>query len=210
MRVLQENSILKKFLIVFITIIMISNFIMPNYVHAKSAGETLVSGLFHLLAYLGDAGIKIMQYMMVGTDDIGTEANPEIKYSPGLIFSGSIAMLDINFINPSAEGIKSSGNMSLDVTYSNDDWNNNRNVLEIGDLETKLADINDSNYKTLMADYLQEKGYLSDYNNAVKKEYSITKKFPYDITMPVYTAEYKWENGGNIYKLTLSIPMFLR
>ena len=61
MGVLLKNTITKRILIVFVTIIMLSNFIMPNYVCAKSAGEKLVSGIFYLVAYVGDVGIKLMQ-----------------------------------------------------------------------------------------------------------------------------------------------------
>ena len=60
-----KNSILKKFLIVIIVIIMSANFIMPNYVYAETVGEKVVSGIFYLVAYLGDAGLSIMQKLMV-------------------------------------------------------------------------------------------------------------------------------------------------
>ena len=73
---------------------------MPNYVCAKSAGEKLVSGIFYLIAYVGDVGIKLMQKMMIGTNEIKDGDEYDIKYSPGLIFSNSIIALDVNFIKP--------------------------------------------------------------------------------------------------------------
>ena len=100
MRVLLKNTITKKVMIVLITIVMISNFVMPNYVCAKSAGEKLVSGIFYLIAYVGDLGIKLMQKMMIGTNEIKDGDEYDIKYSPGLIFSNSIIALDVNFIKP--------------------------------------------------------------------------------------------------------------
>ena len=100
MRVLLKNTITKKVMIVLITIVMISNFVMPNYVCAKSAGEKLVSGIFYLIAYVGDVGIKLMQKMMIGTNEIKDGDEYDIKYSPGLIFSNSIIALDVNFIKP--------------------------------------------------------------------------------------------------------------
>ena len=95
MRVLLKNTITKKVMIVLITIVMISNFVMPNYVCAKSAGEKLVSGIFYLIAYVGDVGIKL-----IGTNEIKDGDEYDIKYSPGLIFSNSIIALDVNFIKP--------------------------------------------------------------------------------------------------------------
>ena len=100
MRVLLKNTITKKVMIVLITIVMISNFVMPNYVCAKSAEEKLVSGIFYLIAYVGDVGIKLMQKMMIGTNEIKDGDEYDIKYSPGLIFSNSIIALDVNFIKP--------------------------------------------------------------------------------------------------------------
>ena len=100
MKQLLKNNITKKMLTVFIALIMLSNFIMPNYVCAKSAGEKLISGVFYLIAYLGDVGIQIMQTMMIGTNEIKNGSEYEIKYSPGLIFANAIVSLDANFIKP--------------------------------------------------------------------------------------------------------------
>ena len=110
MGVLLKNTITKRILIVFVTIIMLSNFIMPNYVCAKSPGEKLVSGIFYLVAYVGDVGIKLMQKMMIGTSEIKNGDEYDIKYSPGLIFSNSIIALDVNFINPNEDKVIRSGN----------------------------------------------------------------------------------------------------
>ena len=66
-----KNAVIKKILIVLITIIMINNFIMPNYVCAKdSIQKNLVSSFFYLLSYAGDAAISIMQKIMLGDGDI--------------------------------------------------------------------------------------------------------------------------------------------
>lgn len=96
-----KNAVIKKILIVLITIIMINNFIMPNYVHADSledAGNKLVSSFFYLLAYVGDAGLSVMQRMMKGTWDLKENGEYAIKYSPGMIFANDVAALKINFI----------------------------------------------------------------------------------------------------------------
>ena len=103
MKQLIKNNLTKKMLTVFIALIMLSNFIIPNYVCAKSPGEQLISGVFYLIAYLGDIGVQIMQTMMIGTNEIKNGNEYEIKYSPGLIFSNSIVSLDANFIKPNEE-----------------------------------------------------------------------------------------------------------
>lgn len=100
MRNFVKNAVIKKVLIVLITIIMISNFIMPTKVYAKTDLEDVANGFFYLLAKLGDVGIKIMQDMMVGDNEIQNGDNFEIKYSPGKIFAGEVPTLDINFISP--------------------------------------------------------------------------------------------------------------
>ena len=102
MKTFLKNAIVKKILIVFITIIMISNFIMPNYVFANNAGTTFVNGFFYLLAWGGDAILGIMQKLMIGTFDIEEYGKYVIKYSPGIIFSNVVPALDINFINADA------------------------------------------------------------------------------------------------------------
>ena len=101
-----KNAVIKKILIILMVVILINSFIMPNYVWAvteldeKSVVGKLVSGLFGLFAYVGDAGISIMQNIFLGTGDITEKGEYAIKFSPGLIFSGRIAAFDINFINP--------------------------------------------------------------------------------------------------------------
>lgn len=98
MRNIIKNGI-EKILIVFILIVMVSNFIMPNYVCATKAGDKLVSGFFYLLSYVGDALIQLMQKTMIGDSDIINNGKYEIKYSPGVIFSDNVAGLKINFIS---------------------------------------------------------------------------------------------------------------
>ena len=102
MEVLTKHSIIKKILIVLIIIVMLNNFIMPNYVRA-SVAEDLVGGFFYLLAYLGDVAIGIIQKLMIGTPEIRDGDNFSIKYSPGVIFSNTVPILDINFISPNTE-----------------------------------------------------------------------------------------------------------
>lgn len=120
MKSIIKNTITKKVLIVFITIIMLSNFIVPNVVLAKSEGEKLVSGLFYLIAYVGDVGLSIMQRMMMGTGDLKENGEYAIRYSPGLIFAGEVPMLDIDFINADENSNKTISRSISDVNSKSD------------------------------------------------------------------------------------------
>lgn len=114
MKVFLKNGLIKKLLIVFITIVMISNFIMPNYAFAKNKdGNKLVNGFFYLLAWGGDAILKLMQKTMMGTADIIENDAYAIKYSPGIIFSNTVPALDIDFI-----GANSSYNDTVNRKYT--------------------------------------------------------------------------------------------
>lgn len=64
--VVKNNSILKKILVILLAIIILNNFIMPNYVRAEDDGiEKLIKGFFGLILKLGDAILQIMQYYMM-------------------------------------------------------------------------------------------------------------------------------------------------
>lgn len=150
MKVLIKNAITKKILIVLIAMVMISNFIMPNYVCAKSAGEKLVSGIFYLIAYVGDVGIKVMQKMMIGTNEIKNGDEYDIKYSPGLIFSNSIIALDVNFIEPNEKFIVREGTTTTKTE-------------QVYDEEEKYFD---STGKTSSELYEDAKAYIEAYKNS--------------------------------------------
>ena len=116
---------IEKVLIVFITIIMISNFIMPNRVQASvltAAGNKLISGFFQLMTYIGDVGMATMQRMMKGTWDLKEHGKYAIKYSPGLIFANEVAALDINFISATEGDKEEITRYAVDVN-NNDDMN---------------------------------------------------------------------------------------
>lgn len=171
-----KDSILKKFLIVIIVIVMSANFIMPNYVYAETVGEKVVSGIFYLVAYLGDAGLSIMQKLMVGTGDLKEFGEYKIKYSPGIIFSNVVPMLDINFIGANADSDKT-------VTRSDLDISNQEDMLKV---LGKLSKSDFSNvYEFKMSDDFDTVNeeiikygvyaYMSEYTSGSGNSYSTTK-----------------------------------
>ena len=130
MRNFIKDKVIKRILIIFVMIVMTTNFIMPNYVCAASAGEKMVSGLFYLIAYVGDATLSIMQRMMMGSGDLKEYGEYAIKYSPGLIFAGKIPMLDIDFIGADASNNKT-------ITRGITDVNSKEDMLKLTDLLEK-------------------------------------------------------------------------
>ena len=128
MRFFAKNAIMKKILIALITVVMLSNFIMPNYVHAENGGK-LFTPITEFIVGISDRIMATLEAIFVGEldgmDVIGgaeiEEQSPDmswrpsfgpwdgsatrysIKYSPAIIFSGRVPGLDINFIEPMTE-----------------------------------------------------------------------------------------------------------
>lgn len=77
MNLLINNKTIKKIIIIFITFIMISNFIFPNYAYAVifDPGEAVVNGLCYLFAWAGDAVITVLQKIMITNTDISRHVN---------------------------------------------------------------------------------------------------------------------------------------
>ena len=134
MRFFAKNAIMKKILIALIIVVMLSNFIMPNYVQAKSVGEKLVEGFFYLIAYIGDAGISTMQNIMVGTKDIKDSSGEySIKYSPGIIFSGEVLALDVNFLSPREDTIQKETTKEEEISIFSRTWETRNGVVTPGE-----------------------------------------------------------------------------
>lgn len=63
-------NITKKIIIILIVIIMSSNYIMPSYVTAATnPGKMVIEGISHLLLWLGDKVLGLMQEQIL---DIST------------------------------------------------------------------------------------------------------------------------------------------
>ena len=95
-----------KQIIFIIIILMLCNFIIPNYTYAKDeSGGVLLEAIAQFLCFLPDTVLNYLQEMFISTDEIDDTATGEYKilYAPAAIFSGEIPAFDINFINPKGE-----------------------------------------------------------------------------------------------------------
>lgn len=103
MKILEGNTIIKKIVLVLLVIIMLNNFIMPNYVRAEDIVTKLIKGFFGLLATIGDWILQGMQYIMMGNGELTSFGTYNIYYSPGIIFSDLVPSLKIDFVGQDEE-----------------------------------------------------------------------------------------------------------
>lgn len=161
MKAILNNVITKKILIVFITIIMVSNFIMPNYVFA-TPGDDIITVTFYLFIWLGDGLISLMQRMMMGTWALIDGNTFDIKYSPGVIFADEVPGLKVNFITAES----SNGSIAYELQSYIATWYNALRTIALVGLLSVLVYIgiriilnstsaeNKAKYKNLLKDWL--------------------------------------------------------
>ena len=90
----KENQ---KKIIMMIVIIMLFNFVMPNY----SQAGLLLNFFGRLTLIIPDKLLEGLENIFIGEDSIkNNEGKYSIKLSPGTIFAGEIPAFDANFIDP--------------------------------------------------------------------------------------------------------------
>ena len=94
-----------KLIISVIAILMLCNFVMPNYTYAVTTqrGGSALKPMAKLLCFIPDMVNNVLQHMLVSPNNIKKGDKYEILYSPGIIFSGTVSALDINFIEPDSD-----------------------------------------------------------------------------------------------------------
>lgn len=119
MRKIGANNSIKK-IICIIIILMLCNFIIPNNIYAAQEEEsgTIFAPFSKFVTFLCDSLMQFMQKTLISQADIkGQDGVWDFKYSPAIIFSGTVPAFDINFINPN---IKPS-NDYIDFLKKNED-----------------------------------------------------------------------------------------
>ncbi len=96
----KENQ---KKIIMMIVIIMLFNFVMPNCTFAIDGainGGIFFKPIAQFIAHIADLVIQVFQSYFVGSADMVVGDQYLIRYSPGIIFTGTLPAFDTNFINP--------------------------------------------------------------------------------------------------------------
>ena len=105
MKKVKAKNLIKQIICITL-ILMLCNFILPNYTFAVKTekGGSLMETIAQFLCFIPDSVMNILQDMFIVHENIKIDDDTySIKYSPGVIFSGQVPALDINFINPSTE-----------------------------------------------------------------------------------------------------------
>ena len=100
----KATKIVNKIIICLVVVIMLCNFVMPNFSYAvrdTEEGGPLFQSLIEFTTFVGDGLMQWMQNMFTSSDKIEQEDGTyKFKYTPAIIFSGTVPALDINFISP--------------------------------------------------------------------------------------------------------------
>ncbi len=105
MKKVKAKNLIKQIICIML-ILMLCNFILPNYTFAVKTekGGSLMETIAQFLCFIPDSVMNILQDMFIVHENIKIDDDTySIKYSPGVIFSGQVPAFDINFINPSTE-----------------------------------------------------------------------------------------------------------
>lgn len=166
--------------IIMIIIIMLFNFVMPNYSRAGIITDwvthKILDAFAELLLVVPDALFSALQGVFVGDASIYEDDKYSIKFSPGTIFAGKIPAFDIDFISDKGNDASNDNTGNNDENNNNDTSNNNVNLE--GQNKTPQEFFDDC-FAEMTAGNL-----LSEYGNTLSETDFLAKK----------TA---WENGEN-------------
>ncbi|MBQ8044588.1 MAG: hypothetical protein IJ272_10690 [Clostridia bacterium] len=150
MKELRNKKGIKQITIIMV-IIMLCNFIVPNYSYAAETenGGRLWKALAQLFCFIPDTVIEYLQNVFITTDYIDDTGEYLIFYSPGTIFAVEIPAFSINFIGK-AQGPKNAiknnvhtiAGTGTEWTLSNEDFKNNysNNYTYIRDVMQELIE----------------------------------------------------------------------
>ena len=122
----STNKKLTNRIIKILLVVMLFNFISPTMSHADIGGE-LFKPIAQLLIGIGDVVISTLQKYFIGFGNIspdpgvpgsdGTAKTYSIKYSPGIIFSGTVAGLKVNFVDAKKSDNEEREDFSIEYEY---------------------------------------------------------------------------------------------
>ena len=186
----------KKTTIIVLIVVILFNFILPTISNANRRVDEIAGGLFlgiaKLLRHVGDLVLEGLQEIFMDEKIQFTFENPYdddkriiIKYSPGVIFSGNVPALHVNFFNPKLIMQKTG------EAYKGD-YVGNVKFIEEGinfDVEGKLNGSDDAVVQTIgqsgIKEKLESKGYVVE---NFEYEYTIEKKEEMEAEDPNYNG----------------------
>lgn len=98
MSFVTDKKVIEK-IVILILLVTLFNFISPTISKASDGGGLYVP-ISQFLRAAGDWIIMGLQGYFMGDSEIKNGNTYQIKYSPGVIFSGDVPALGINFFNP--------------------------------------------------------------------------------------------------------------
>lgn len=92
MNTFLKNGWIQK-LIIAIVIVLLFNFIYPNYAQASWAGGTLLNPIKQLILFLGDSALALQQYAIMGDSEVIVQYGDDWKDDVGgwLMAIGAVA-----------------------------------------------------------------------------------------------------------------------
>lgn len=171
MKLLKSKEVSKKIIISIILVISF-NFAAPTITNADFGGA-LFKPISLLLVGISDLIIEGLQKTFVGygtikyggIDEIESDTY-NIRYSPGVIFSGGVPALDVNFINPNFQGDekfkvqKSTGQWSVIGEFSgiNDEGLKKYGLTDVSEVQYEHIVTDDEWYMSAIT--IQPKGHM--------------------------------------------------
>ena len=138
---------------IVLVILMLFNFVVPNYSRAgvvdaiaegaDAIGEALAPIINVFARTIGDGILTVIQKMFIGTDPFEND-EINIAISPGKIFSGLVYALDIDFISAK----------KIDTSNTNNDTNNTTTTTENISEEKWYKKLNKAKEK--VSDYFED------------------------------------------------------
>ena len=191
-----------KIIITIILAIMLCNFIMPNYSIAKTdtdGGGSTFAPMSKFLTFICDDIFQFLQETFISLSNIDQkDGTYEYRYSPAIIFSGTVPALDIDFINPNTEVIVSARYEDF-VSRKAEEWASALNIIlnckdkgeEVPDSWGHVADAVDQSYD------------FTNANNFAKaartKGAKLINKTPAAYSISKYWAYYWDDELGNVH-----------
>ena len=196
MKKVKAKNLIKQIICIML-ILMLCNFILPNYTFAVKTekGGSLMEVIAQFLCFIPDSVMNILQDMFIVHENIKVDDDTySIKYSPGVIFSGKVPAFDINFINPGTSSVATSS--IEDYIIKNEANFRMTQSIDSDVYEQKLAQIKSTKYDGALTG--REYMYSGDYRSTIK--YDIYYKIDNNTLTVEIIGEFGTKAGSNLVR----------